>query len=581
MPKNIKNIKKISFYDLDGTLLNTSMSKEGKKEWEEKTGEDFSGRAWWSNKESLNPEIFDVEPFTKIKNKLENDYNNDNIYTVILSSRLEKFRNEIKTHLENNKINVDEISLKSPNSVKGKDRRILDFLNRFPNVEEIDVYDDRTNELKLLKSLKNDISDHIKVNIYAADEGKTKVYEKVNVIKSLINEEINNLTDNTDINSDEFKQWFGNSKVINSDGTPKIMLHRSDNPDITKFKIQNDKDYIRKHSKSTNGIYFHSSKTMIPYGKYEYKVYLKIEKPFKIDNAYFSKEINPYTGKKINIQSIGNEDLKWLKEQGYDGVIGTYPSFETVVFNPEQIRIIKPIKEEINDLSEKISFSDIKTDKDYITIGDESQKGKIISKNELPQNLYHVSPYKNKILKDGYLKVQKEGKGRGFGGGRIEGISCFTDLENAKTYYEGMLFAIALSKCKNEQSPNLVFYEIQKVINWWIERQEKRFGKDLSEIKKYFMDDYNKRRKHLSEPIIDTIESARKIFHITASRIDRRLDDPIIIGGIERLSQIKLTELVIFIIEKNNIPDDVPVISGTDTGEIRILADELLVSKYL
>ena len=27
------------------------------------------------------------------------------------------------------------------------------------------------------------------------------------------------------IQTKEFKQWFGNSKVVNADGTPKVMYH--------------------------------------------------------------------------------------------------------------------------------------------------------------------------------------------------------------------------------------------------------------------------------------------------------------------------------------------------------------------
>lgn len=138
-----------------------------------------------------------------------------------------------------------------------------------------------------------------------------------------------------------------NSEYYTENGKPKSFYHYSDNL-FSEFKGPSDIGHIRKHSLTNQGIYFLPSVPMYKYGKNKYEVYLKIRNPFIIDNGtYISDVVNPYTNKRIEVEHISSKDIKYLTENGYDSVIAKYPSFQTVVFNKEQIKIIKINDKEI------------------------------------------------------------------------------------------------------------------------------------------------------------------------------------------------------------------------------------------
>ena len=134
---------------------------------------------------------------------------------------------------------------------------------------------------------------------------------------------------------------FSNTEYMMNGETPKLFYHSSDNV-FNNFKSPEDEGYQRKHSLTNKGIYFHESKPLYAYGKHQYEVFLRIKNPFVIDNrTYISDIINPYTNKKIEVEHINSEDIKFLKENGYDAVMCKYPAYQTVVFDSDQCKIIK------------------------------------------------------------------------------------------------------------------------------------------------------------------------------------------------------------------------------------------------
>jgi hypothetical protein len=147
-----------------------------------------------------------------------------------------------------------------------------------------------------------------------------------------------------DVSNNDFNNWFKGSKMVKSDGEPKPYYHFSD-VYFTKFKDQSEEGYERKHSLTNKGIYFLPGIPEYKYGKNKYKVFLNIKNPFIIDNGrYISDVVNPLSGKNIEVEHINDDDIKFLTKKGYDGVVALYPSFQTVVFNSNQVWI-----DEIND----------------------------------------------------------------------------------------------------------------------------------------------------------------------------------------------------------------------------------------
>ena len=238
--------------------------------------------------------------------------------------------------------------------------------------------------------------------------------------------------------------------------------------------------------------------------------------------------------------------------------------------------LLKMIHEEINKIHET-QHSDIKVikgwggDSDGLEIGGEYHKSTLVSKEDLPNTLYHVSPYKSEIARDNVLNAQKFGKG--FGGGRTEGISFFGDKEEAITYYWGLVLAISLSKTRTRK-------DVEKVLDWWIGKQKARgLDGDPNMIKELFFEEFDRRPE--SSRFIMKVESGRRWMQLVGPRyLGDKIKDPIIIGGIERLSGINLNNMTIAVVDKNDIPVDTPIITGTDTNEIRVLGD-VPVMNYL
>lgn len=84
------------------------------------------------------------------------------------------------------------------------------------------------------------------------------------------------------IQTKEFKQWFGNSKVVNADGTPKVMYHGTPNGNFDTFK--KGANYFTENEQYADR-YQNPSASSISTGKVvdnptTHVVYIKMEKPF-------------------------------------------------------------------------------------------------------------------------------------------------------------------------------------------------------------------------------------------------------------------------------------------------------------
>jgi hypothetical protein len=190
-------MKKLAVYDMDGTLLNTPEKEEGKKLWKEKTGEEYPHRGWWGRRESLNTEIFDIQPVLKIYSKFKKDITDPNAYVIILTSRLEKLRPEVENVLDIHGIEPDELIMKKGNETKGD--VILSYIKKFPNLEKIEVYDDfaggMEHKIKELTDIKNILPKNIGYNIYYVNNnnGNYVLMESTNNILNLIQDELRKL----------------------------------------------------------------------------------------------------------------------------------------------------------------------------------------------------------------------------------------------------------------------------------------------------------------------------------------------------------------------------------------------------
>ena len=132
---------------------------------------------------------------------------------------------------------------------------------------------------------------------------------------------VENNTDNVQIKSGNFKNWFGDwennpskaSKVVNEDGTPKVVYHGTDKGGFYVFdpKMSDDKiSLFFSDNKVTSNSYAQSDNQQL------YEVYLAIKKTYVIDaKGRMWNELDDKLG------NTTREIAEKAKKQGYDGVI--------------------------------------------------------------------------------------------------------------------------------------------------------------------------------------------------------------------------------------------------------------------
>lgn len=177
-------IKKLAFYDFDHTIYPSPEPEEGKKIWKEKTGEDWPNKGWWYQPDSLNTDVFDLKPYSSIVSKIENDNVDPETYTVLLTGRMVNMGSQIKNILDSDNINFDDYNFaKKPEEPKTD--RIIKYLEKFPDVYDVTVYDDRNKEITAFKQLKD------KLRIFDINFEINQVNDgTLTLIESMIREEI-------------------------------------------------------------------------------------------------------------------------------------------------------------------------------------------------------------------------------------------------------------------------------------------------------------------------------------------------------------------------------------------------------
>ena len=161
---------------MDGTLIYSPHPETSIEIYKQKPGNNWPHVGWWSKPETLDYNIFDIETNKAVLNRLEIDNRDSNTHTVLLTARMEKLKSAVVDLLNNLNIKIDDITLKKDTE---KDERIKNYISFFPNLKEVDIYDDREKEFKLFIPLKKELEENgIKVNIYKVDnENITKLYE--------------------------------------------------------------------------------------------------------------------------------------------------------------------------------------------------------------------------------------------------------------------------------------------------------------------------------------------------------------------------------------------------------------------
>jgi hypothetical protein len=182
-------IKALNVFDFDGTLFQTFEPQVGKSIWEKYYNKQYPYHGWWGRPESLDLNVFNIKPFPSVLNQLNSANATPNTYVIILTSRVEKLRLYVQAVLDKNNIIVNKLDMKHAKGDKGV--KLLRYIDQFPELEVINVYDDRESDILAYKNVRNRISNRIEFNIYQVDQGKFALIEckkNWNIVNIIFNE---------------------------------------------------------------------------------------------------------------------------------------------------------------------------------------------------------------------------------------------------------------------------------------------------------------------------------------------------------------------------------------------------------
>jgi len=170
LKEQTEDINKISIFDFDGTLMKTPDSTEGKKQWEEFYGEEYPHKGWWGKPESLDDAVFDIQPIDSTVSDYKKEMENSNTFVIMLTGRIPHQSSQVEELLAFHNIYFKEYHYKSNgDTLTSKLNTIKSLLNRFPQVKEIEMWEDREAHVIAFEEWGIENGINIKVN-YITDD---------------------------------------------------------------------------------------------------------------------------------------------------------------------------------------------------------------------------------------------------------------------------------------------------------------------------------------------------------------------------------------------------------------------------
>ncbi len=160
---DIKKEKRVVFYDFDGTLMDSPLPEFGKPLYKEKTGNVYPHQGWWGRAESLDLDIFDIQPNSDVEGKFRFDASDPDTYVVLLTNRLSRLAEPIKKVLNKHNMVFDYYSFKNDGREKGE--RVLDIMQTsYPDIKTLEFYDDDVKHIQNVRDNLIDTEYDFKVN---------------------------------------------------------------------------------------------------------------------------------------------------------------------------------------------------------------------------------------------------------------------------------------------------------------------------------------------------------------------------------------------------------------------------------
>jgi hypothetical protein len=146
-------IKKLTIWDFDGTLVDTPLPEEGKKIYKEKTGKEWPHAGWWGQPLSLDMSVFDMPTVPSVIADYEKEKAKPDTMTVMLTGRMVKLGDLVKKILADKHLTFDEYHFNRGGSTDiAKIKTMEDILRRVNTIREIHMWDDREEHIPVFQA---------------------------------------------------------------------------------------------------------------------------------------------------------------------------------------------------------------------------------------------------------------------------------------------------------------------------------------------------------------------------------------------------------------------------------------------
>ncbi len=156
---SIKKQVEISFYDFDGSLVDSQTPLHGKDIWAKYHQKPYPHIGWWSKPESLCMKAFTNKPKEEVHSQYKIAKSDANHFNYLLTSRLPRLKKEVIDILDSHGITMDEYFFASD---KNKGEKIYDEVQKMLiayDVKKVTVYEDRMKEVKVIEEFREKLKE--------------------------------------------------------------------------------------------------------------------------------------------------------------------------------------------------------------------------------------------------------------------------------------------------------------------------------------------------------------------------------------------------------------------------------------
>ena len=141
---NSNVVTKIYLIDFDGTIARTPEREEGVKIYKDKTGNDYPHKGWWGRNESLDMDMFDIEPIQSTVDVVKREYGKPNTKVFLLTGRVPKNSKSVEKILNSYGVKFDDFFYKtSHDTLDFKLKKMSQLLVEYPDTQEVILMEDR------------------------------------------------------------------------------------------------------------------------------------------------------------------------------------------------------------------------------------------------------------------------------------------------------------------------------------------------------------------------------------------------------------------------------------------------------